>query len=135
MILVDSSVLIDHFRGTLNPQTQQLKRWLSGQDGPPDIGVADLVVFEVVRGFSTAKAQAQVRDLLLAMEVVEIGGLENALDAATLYQRLRQSGRTVRSPIDVLQASYCMTHGHTLLHRDADFESLKTLGGPDTWPH
>jgi predicted nucleic acid-binding protein len=135
MILVDSSVLIDHFRGTLNPQTQQLKRWLSGQDGPPDIGVADLVVFEVVRGFSTAKAQAQVRDLLLAMEVVEISGLENALHAATLYQRLRQSGRTVHSPIDVLLASYCMTHGHTLLHRDADFESLKTLGGLDTWPH
>ena len=134
MILVDSSVLIDHFRGTLNPQTQQLKRWLSGQDGPPDIGVADLVVFEVVRGFSTAKAQAQVRDLLLAMEVVEIGGLENALHAATLYQRLRQSGRKVRSPIDVLLASYCMTHGHTLLHRDADFESLQTLGGLDTWP-
>ena len=134
MILVDSSVLIDHFRGTLNPQTQQLKRWLSGQDGPPDIGVADLVVFEVVRGFSTAKAQAQVCDLLLAMEVVEIGGLENALHAATLYQRLRQSGRTVRSPIDVLLASYCMSHGHTLLHRDADFESLQTLGGLDTWP-
>ena len=43
-------------------------------------------------------------------------------------------GRTVRSPIDVLLASYCMTHGHTLLHRDADFESLKTLGGLDTWP-
>jgi predicted nucleic acid-binding protein len=135
MILVDSSVLIDHFRGTLNPQTQQFKRWLSGQEGPPDIGVADLVVFEVVRGFSTAKAQAQVRDLLLAMEVVEIGGLENALFAATLYQRLRQSGRTVHSPIDVLLASYCMTHGHTLVHRDADFESLKTLGGLDTWPH
>lgn len=135
MILVDSSVLIDHFRGTLNPQTQQLERWLSGQDGPPDIGVADLVVFEVVRGFSTAQAQAQVRDLLLAMEVVEIGGLENALHAATLYQRLRQSGRTVHSPIDVLLASYCITYGHTLLHRDADFESLKTLGGLDTWPH
>ena len=134
MILVDSSVLIDHFRGTINPQTQQLKRWLSGQEGPPDIGVADLVTFEVVRGFSTASAQARVRDLLLDLEVVEIGGLDNALQAATLYQRLRQSGRTVHSPIDVLLAIYCMTHGHTLLHRDADFESLKTLGGLDTWP-
>lgn len=135
MILVDSSVLIDHFRGTHNPQTEQLRRWLSGKDGPPDIGVADLVVFEVVRGFSTAAAQARARDLLLALEVVEIGGLDNALQAATLYQRLRKSGRTVRSPIDVLLASYCITHGHTLLHRDADFESLKTLGGLDTWPH
>ena len=135
MILVDSSVLIDHFRGTINPQTQQLKRWLSGEDGPPDIGVADLVIFEVVRGFSTASAQARARELLLDLEVVGIGGLDNALQAATLYQRLRQSGRTVRSPIDVLLASYCMTHGHTLLHRDTDFESLKTLGGLDTWPH
>jgi len=135
MILVDSSVLIDHFRGTTNPQTGQLQRWLSGKDGPPDIGVADLAVFEVVRGFPTAATQARARDLLLALEVVEIGGLDNALQAAALYQRLRKTGRTVRSPIDVLLASYCMTHGHTLLHRDADFESLKTLGGLDTWPH
>ncbi|PZO16790.1 MAG: VapC toxin family PIN domain ribonuclease [Burkholderiales bacterium] len=135
MILVDSSVLIDHFRGTTNPQTEQLRRWLSGLDGPPDLGVADLVVFEVVRGFSTTKEQAKARHLLLALEVVEIGGLSNALNAAALYQRLRQQGRTVRSPIDVLLASYCMTHGHVLLHRDADFESLKGLGGLDTWPH
>lgn len=135
MILVDSSVWIDHFRGTVNAQTRQLERWLSGQDGPQDIGVADLVVFEVVRGFATAKAQARARDLLLALEVVEIGGVDNALQAATLYRRLRETGRTVRSPIDVLLASYCMTHGHVLLHRDADFEVLKDLGGLDTWPH
>jgi predicted nucleic acid-binding protein len=135
MILVDSSVLIDHFRGTTNPQTEQLRRWLSGQDVTPDIGVADLVVFEVVRGFSTPQAQARARDLLLALEVVEIGGLDNSLRAAKLYQQLRRTGRTVRSPIDVLLASYCITNGHTLLHRDADFEPLKTLGGLDTWPH
>lgn len=134
MILVDSSVLIDHLRGTSNVQTEQLARWLSGREGPPDIGVADLVVFEVVRGFQTAGAQARARDLLLALEVVEIGGLDNALQAATLYRRLRQTGRTVRSPIDVLLASYCMTHRHTLLHRDADFDALKALGGLDTWP-
>jgi len=35
----------------------------------------------------------------------------------------------------VLLASYCMNHGHVLLHRDADFESLQILGGLDTWPH
>jgi predicted nucleic acid-binding protein len=135
MILVDSSVWIDHFRGTANAQTRQLERWLSGQDGPQDIGVADLVVFEVVRGFATAKAQARARDLLLALEVVEIGGVDNALHAATLYRCLREAGRTMRSPIDILLASYCMAHGHVLLHRDADFESLKGLGGFDTWPH
>ena len=57
------------------------------------------------------------------------------LMAASLYRRLREQGRTVHSPVDMLLASYCMTHGHVLLHRDADFESLKTLGGLDTWSH
>ncbi|MDP4300314.1 type II toxin-antitoxin system VapC family toxin [Leptothrix discophora] len=135
MILVDASVLIDHFRGTANRQSDQFGRWLAGLDGAPDLGVADLVVFEVVRGFPTVQAQIRARDLLLALEVVDIGGLDNALHAAALYQRLRRSGRTVRSPVDVLLASYCITQGHTLLHRDADFDALKTLGGLDTWPH
>ena len=135
MILVDSSVWIDHFRGVANAQTEQLARWMSGRDGPPDIGLADLVLFEVVRGFQTAATQARARDLLLALEVVEIGGVDNALQAASLYRRLRQTGRTVHSPIDILLASYCITHKHTLLHRDADFEALKTLGRLDTWPH
>lgn len=134
MILVDSSVWIDHFRGTANPQTEQLGRWLSGRDGPPEMGVADLVVFEVVRGFPTAASQARARDLLLALEVVEIGGLDNALQAASLYRRLRLTGRTVHSSIDVLLASFCITHKYTLLHRDADFDALKALGGLDIWP-
>jgi len=35
----------------------------------------------------------------------------------------------------VLLASYCVTHGHALLHRDADFDVMKTLQGLKTWPH
>ena len=76
-----------------------------------------------------AKIPPKSRPVDLALAPVD-----NALLATELYRRLRQSGRTVRSPIDMLQASYCITHGHTLLHRDADFESLKTLGGLDIWP-
>jgi predicted nucleic acid-binding protein len=133
MTLVDSSVWIDYFRGLKNPQTEHLDELLDQVE--EELGVADLVVFEVLRGFISPKDQRQAQGLLLSTTVVEIGGLENALQAAALYQRLRQTGRTVRSPIDVLLASYCTTHGHTLLHRDADFESLKTLGGLETWPN
>jgi len=133
MTLVDSSVWIDYFRGLKNLHTERLDELLDQVE--EEVGVADLVVFEVLRGFTTPKAQQQAKALLLGTTVVEIGGWDNALQAATRYRRLREQGRTVRSPIDVLLASYCMTHGHTLLHRDADFESLKTLGGLDTWPH
>jgi predicted nucleic acid-binding protein len=133
MILVDSSVWIDYFRGARNLQTEQLDLLL--EQGDADIGVADLVVFEVLRGFNSPRAQQEAQTMLLSIAVVEIGGISNAMNAAVLYRRLREQGRTVHSPIDVLLASYCMTHGHTLLHRDADFESLQTLGGLDTWPH
>jgi predicted nucleic acid-binding protein len=105
------------------------------EHGEGEIGVADLVVFEVLRGFTSPRAQQEAKAMLLSITLLEIGGLSNAFNAAVLYRRLREQGRTVHSPIDVLLASYCITHGHALLHRDADFESLKTLGGLDTWPH
>ena len=133
MTLVDASVWIDYFRGVKNAHTEHLDGLLDQVE--EEVGVADLVVFEVLRGFSAPRAKQRAQALLLSTTVVEVGGLDNALNAAELYQRLRETGRTVRSPIDVLLASYCMTHSHTLLHRDADFESLKSLGGLDTWPH
>jgi predicted nucleic acid-binding protein len=135
VILVDSSVWIDYFRGTSNRPVEQLAAWLSGGDATVDLGVADLVVFEVMRGFAAPKAQRRSRDLLLALDVVEIGGLDNALRAAEHYSGLRAQGYTVRSPIDVLLASYCIAHGHMLLHRDADFDVMAALRGLQVVAH
>ena len=133
MILVDSSVWIDFFRNTSNISTNRLVKCLQDDEGT--IGVADLVVFEVMRGFHQAADQMRAKNLLLGLEVVEIGGLENALVAAQHHRELRLRGHTVRSPIDVLLASYCIAHGHFLLHRDADFDLLETLRGLKVWRH
>jgi predicted nucleic acid-binding protein len=133
MILVDSSVWIDFFRNTSNAWTNRLVKCLQDDEGT--IAVADLVVFEVMRGFHQAADQVRAKNLLLGLEVVEIGGLENALVAAQHYRELRLRGHTIRSPIDVLLASYCIAHGHFLLHRDADFDLLETLRGLKVWRH
>ncbi len=135
MILVDSSVWIDYFRGANNRPVEQLVAWLQGGDAPVDLGVADLVVFEVMRGFASPIAQRRARGLLLGLDVVEIGGLDNALRAAQHYSALRAQGYTVRSPIDVLLASYCIAHGHMLLHRDTDFDVMAVLRGLQVVPH
>jgi predicted nucleic acid-binding protein len=132
MILVDSSVWIDFFRDGQSTQSQALARCLG--DSSVEVGMADLVLFEVMRGFREGALMREAQTFLSALPQVEIGGTSSVLKAAERYRQLRSRGRTVHSPIDVLLASYCMTHGHTLLHRDADFESLKTLGGLDTWP-
>jgi predicted nucleic acid-binding protein len=135
VILVDSSVWIDYFRGTRNRPVQQLLTWLQGGKATVDLGVADVVVFEVMRGFASPKEQKRAHDLLLALDIVEIGGLDNALLAAAHYSALRAQGYTVRSPVDVLLASYCIRHGHMLLHRDADFDVMAALRGLQVMPH
>jgi len=135
VILVDSSVWIDYFRGARNRPVHQLLTWLQGGKATVDLGVADLVVFEVMRGFASPKEQKRAHDLLLALDIVEIGGLDNALLAAAHYSALRAQGYTVRSPIDVLLASYCIRHGHMLLHRDADFDVMAALRGLPVMPH
>jgi len=133
MILIDSSVWIDYFRGTKCAQAEHLDNLLASADD--ELGVADLVVFEVLRGFNSPKAQRDAQAMLLRTTVVDIGGLDNALMAAEHYRALRERGYTIASPIDALLASYCITHGHSLLHRDADFDVMQTLRGLKTWPH
>jgi hypothetical protein len=133
MILVDSSVWIDYFRGTGNRHTDQLDEWLDQAE--TQIGVADLVVFEVMRGFISEKARQVARRLLQTLEVVEIGGWDAAILAAEHYAQLRARGHTIASPVDVLLASYCITHGHMLLHRDTDFDVMKALRGLKVWPN
>ena len=133
MILVDSSVWIDYFRGTKNQQTEKLDLLLD--EVVELVGVADLVVFEVMRGFTSGRAHRKAQELLLSLEIVEIGGLDNALLAAEHYSELRARGYTVHSPVDVLLASFCITHDHMLLHRDTDFDVMQTLRGLTVWQH
>jgi len=133
MILVDTSVWIDFFRGQRSAACEALAQCLG--DASVEVGMPDLVLFEVMRGFRETPAMHEAQALLSALPAVELGGTDNALQAADRYRQLRAQGRTVNSPIDVLLASFCMDRGHVLLHNDADFESLQILGGLDTWPH
>lgn len=131
MILVDSSVWIDFFNEADTPASQQLVKLLKAGDAA--VGTADLVVFEVLRGFRQGKTVQIAQSYLLDLPTVDIGGIDNAVLAAEHYRYLRSRGITIRSPIDVLLASYCITHNHMLLHRDADFDVMETLRGLKAW--
>jgi predicted nucleic acid-binding protein len=133
VILVDSSVWIDFFKGADNPATQQLTQLLSDDDAT--VMAADLVLFEVLRGFRHGPDLLAAQRFLSALPQVELGGMDNALLAAKHYRTLRAQGYTIRSPIDILLASYCITHKHLLLHRDADFNAMETLRGLMVWKH
>lgn len=118
MILVDSSVWIDFFRGTETAQTQQLDALL----GTELLAVGDLMLAEVLQGFTTEKDFNQAKKLLLALDVVEVGGQEIAIQAAKNFRALRKQGVTIRKTIDTLIATKCIESGHALLYSDRDFD-------------
>jgi predicted nucleic acid-binding protein len=133
MIFVDSSVWIDFFNGRRADAVEQLADLLT--DGSAPLAMADLVLFEVLRGFRHEQDYQAARRTLVALPVFQIGGEQQAMRAAEHYRALRAAGVTVRSPVDVLLASYCIEHDHALLHADRDFDALESLRGLKVWRH
>ena len=118
MILVDSSVWIDYFRGTQTPQTERLDGLLSSEP----IAVGDLILTEVLQGFGSERDFNEARRLLTSLLVVELGGREIAIQAARNFRILRAQGVTIRKTIDTVIATRCIESGFTLLHSDRDFD-------------
>ncbi len=118
MILVDSSVWIDHFRGNDTPQVALLDRVLASEP----VAIGDLILVEVLQGFTNDRDFNQARRLLTALTVIEIGGAGIAVQTAQNFRRLRALGITVRKTIDTLIATRCIVDGLTLLHSDRDFD-------------
>lgn len=118
MILVDSSVWIDFFRGAVTPQTERL----DGLLGSEPLVVGDLILAEVLQGFSSERDFNQARKLLTALDVVELGGQEMAIQAARNFRALRARGVTIRKTIDTLIATRCIESDYSLLFSDRDFD-------------
>ncbi len=118
MILVDSSVWIDYFRGAETLQCERLDALL----GDEPLAIGDLILTEVLQGFTSDKDFNQARKLLTSLVVIDLGGREIALQAARNFRTLRAFGVTVRKTIDTLIATRCIESGLTLLHADRDFE-------------
>lgn len=118
MILVDSSVWIDYFRGTVTPQTDRLDALL----GSEPLATGDLMLAEVLQGFDDDRDFDQARRLLDPLDIVDIGSREIAIGAAKNLRALRRLGVTARKTIDTLIATRCIVDGHALLYSDRDFD-------------
>jgi predicted nucleic acid-binding protein len=79
-------------------------------------------VLQGVRGEAAATA---VERHLLKLQVLSGGGVDVARAAARNYRSLRGRGHPVRKTIDCLIATFCIRAGHSLLHRDRDFDPFE----------
>jgi len=123
VVLVDSTVWIDYLNGTRTAQTEWLDREVSRQR----LGLLDIVLCEVLQGLRHERRFRDAQSALLRFEVFATGGVELALAAAINYRTLRARGRSVRGTIDAWIATFCLLHGHRLLHNDRDFDHFEQV--------
>ncbi|MBP8948404.1 MAG: PIN domain nuclease [Candidatus Promineofilum sp.] len=121
MMLVDTSVWIDYFNGRMTPETDLLHLAIQSHQ----VYVGDLVLTEVLQGFRLDKEYDNAREALGSLPVLTLVGPENAILAARNYRLLRKKGITIRSTIDCLIATYCITNEVPLLHSDRDFSPFE----------
>ena len=118
MILVDSSVWIDYFRGTSTPEAETLDSLLSTEP----IATGDLILTEVLQGFVSDRDFNQAKKLLTSLVIVDLAGQDIAIQAARNFRVLRALGITVRKTIDTVIATRCIQSRLSLLYSDRDFD-------------
>jgi len=125
LILVDSSVWIDYFRGTETPEADRLDSML----GQELIATGDLILAEVLQGFVSDRDFNQARRLMTSLVAVDLVGQSIAMQSARNFRKLRSHGVTVRKTIDTLIATYCIENQIPLLYADRDFDPFVTYLG------
>jgi predicted nucleic acid-binding protein len=119
MVVVDSSVWIDFYRGRLTNQVATLQKmmWRGGE-----VVVGDLMLAEVLQGAGSDKEFAKIQHDLAAFHQLTISDSECAVRAAQNFRQLRSKGVTVRKTIDTLIATRCIIDNIPLLYSDRDFD-------------
>jgi len=120
-VIVDSSVLIDYLADRATPETD----WLEQNFERRRIGITTLILTEVLQGIREDEQYSETLEVLGHLAIYEGGSREIAIQSAILYRALRKRGVTIRSTIDCLTASFCISKEFELLHNDRDFEPFE----------
>ena len=128
MIVVDSSVWIDHFNGAVTRETEILDTLL----GVEPLVIGGLILAEVLQGFHNDRDFRRARAALDTLVFEPMTGRDIALASARNFRALRARGVTVRKTIDMLIATFCLERMHLLLHSDRDFDPIAEHLGLET---
>ena len=90
--------------------------------GVEPIVTADLVLVEVLQGFTDDAATTNAREHLASTTYLTVCDEDLAFEAIRNYRFLRSKGITVRRTIDTLIATRCILDGLPLLYSDRDFD-------------
>lgn len=121
MVIVDTTVWIDYFNGVQTAETG----WLDTEIDRQRLGITTIILCELLQGVRDDREAERVESELKKFEIFEANSVRLAVQAAKNYRTLRARGLTVRKTVDLLIATFCLDEGHSLLHRDRDFDPFE----------
>ena len=122
MILVDTSVLIDFFKGVKTEGSGKFEMVL--QRGIP-FGINSFILQEVLQGAASEKEFSLLKKYLSTQRFYDLKDpVDSFINAARLYMACRKKGITIRSTIDCLIAETALEHDLLLLHSDNDYNAM-----------
>ena len=122
MIAIDSSAWIAHLRNADSMPVRVLRSLF----GETELLIGDIVLLEVLQGARDEAHAVRIAHELNQFDIVAMLDPEIAVRAAHNYRALRGRGITIRKTVDLIIGTFCIEHGHTLLHDDRDFDPMRT---------
>ena len=127
MILVDTSVLIDLFKGEKNEAVAKLRSIIRQQI---PFGITSVIYQEILQGAKTEKEYNFLKEYLSTQRFFHPKDpLISYADAAEIFYSCRRKGVTIRSTVDCLIAQIAIEHELFLLHNDKDFTAMARIVG------
>ncbi len=121
MIVVDTSVWIDFFRGKGSAQHNAMIRLIEEEE---DLALTEIIFMEILQGIKQDKDFRKIKGFLSDFPIYEPKGLETYMNAAQIFRSCRKKGKTVRKTIDCIIAAICIENNLNILHNDKDFDLI-----------
>jgi len=120
MYLIDTSVLIDFFKGKETKQSKKLEKIIVNKI---PFGISIFTYQELLQGAKDEKEFEKLKQYLSTQKIY-YPTHETFEASAYLFFSCRKKGVTIRSTIDTLIATTAMENGLILLCSDRDFEYI-----------
>lgn len=119
MILVDTSVWIDFFRGS--GSSRILQRLIEEEES---LSLTGIHLTEVLQGIRDERVHETIKDHLLTFPIFLTNGIETYLHASDIFRSCRRRGKTIRKTVDCIIAAVAIENNLILLHNDQDFDQI-----------
>jgi predicted nucleic acid-binding protein len=121
MILVDSSVWIDFFRGTDSIFQRKLHQLIEEEE---DLCLTAIHLTEILQGIKSDTEFERTKRYLLSFPIFPFKTTDTYVHAARIYRTCQRSGNTIRKTVDCLIAAVAIENGLALFHNDKDFDKI-----------